>query len=494
MLEDALRVATLPGAESGRLVLIRRIDLGRIAPDATSSTLALQLERRCRDLPCNTAGKPAATGPDTVVFADRSHAVLALAQRLANDVSAPEWFWPLAIPGYRTGTTRAMAWRVLLRAVLADPAAPVVAAQFVQCLLASGRLGECIDTLSPTDVPALYAACRWTVPVAPSPAPPAVVAPAAATTKRHPPSWARDAAWVTSSRLFLEQRPTPPEPVRIWILSLLAVRVRSALAADAGLPETVARWLGAVPFHARSLASPSCPPAEAIASGIPASVRQEPPDEKFAPSPPVPEIPHDFPRRTQAAVSFPAAATDAARGESTVPTSAPSTPHDSTAFGGLLFMVPLLTRLGFVQWLHARPDLLAEDFASDLMLELGRRCGMQANDPLAFALLALPVADRAILESRWARLVQDPRDSPAMERRAWIRSLRTFCRRHAAIGLASIIRRPARIDASPTHLELRLDLTQVDLRIRRAGLDLDPGWVPWLGRVIRFHYLDRHDA
>ena len=28
----------------------------------------------------------------------------------------------------------------------------------------------------------------------------------------------------------------------------------------------------------------------------------------------------------------------------------------------------------------------------------------------------------------------------------------------------------------------------LDLDIRRAGLDIDPGWLPWLGRVVRFRY------
>jgi hypothetical protein len=28
----------------------------------------------------------------------------------------------------------------------------------------------------------------------------------------------------------------------------------------------------------------------------------------------------------------------------------------------------------------------------------------------------------------------------------------------------------------------------VDIEVRRAGLDLDPGWVPWLGRVVTFGY------
>jgi hypothetical protein len=33
------------------------------------------------------------------------------------------------------------------------------------------------------------------------------------------------------------------------------------------------------------------------------------------------------------------------------------------------------------------------------------------------------------------------------------------------------------------------DLAAADVRVRRSGLDIDPGWVPWLGRVVRFHYL-----
>lgn len=47
---------------------------------------------------------------------------------------------------------------------------------------------------------------------------------------------------------------------------------------------------------------------------------------------------------------------------------------------------------------------------------------------------------------------------------------------------------PARLWATATHLDFDLMATTVDLALRLAGLDLDPGWVPWLGRVVRFHY------
>jgi len=31
-------------------------------------------------------------------------------------------------------------------------------------------------------------------------------------------------------------------------------------------------------------------------------------------------------------------------------------------------------------------------------------------------------------------------------------------------------------------------LNDVDTQIRRAGLDLDPGFVPWLGKVVKIRY------
>ena len=47
---------------------------------------------------------------------------------------------------------------------------------------------------------------------------------------------------------------------------------------------------------------------------------------------------------------------------------------------------------------------------------------------------------------------------------------------------------PARLCATETQLDLDLETAEVDLAVRLSGLDLDPGWVPWLGRVVRFHY------
>ena len=56
--------------------------------------------------------------------------------------------------------------------------------------------------------------------------------------------------------------------------------------------------------------------------------------------------------------------------------------------------------------------------------------------------------------------------------------------------LAELVAVPGRLVVDRTHAEVVLALDAVDLAVRRRALDADPGWVPSLGRVIRFHFVD----
>ncbi len=47
---------------------------------------------------------------------------------------------------------------------------------------------------------------------------------------------------------------------------------------------------------------------------------------------------------------------------------------------------------------------------------------------------------------------------------------------------------PARLIADSSHINLHFRLNDAQLAVRRVGLDITPGWVPWLGRVVTFHY------
>ena len=61
-----------------------------------------------------------------------------------------------------------------------------------------------------------------------------------------------------------------------------------------------------------------------------------------------------------------------------------------------------------------------------------------------------------------------------------------------APGDAEMVRQLARREATivqePGWVEVCLRSDEVDLEVRRAGLDRDPGWVWWLGQVVRFRY------
>jgi hypothetical protein len=69
-----------------------------------------------------------------------------------------------------------------------------------------------------------------------------------------------------------------------------------------------------------------------------------------------------------------------------------------------------------------------------------------------------------------------------------LHAARRLLRRQLRIGLASLVMRAARLEWSATHWDVHFDAEAADLRVRRAGLDIDPGWCEGLGRVVGFHY------
>ena len=177
------------------------------------------------------------------------------------------------------------------------------------------------------------------------------------------------------------------------------------------------------------------------------------------------------------------------------------------AAGGALFLVPLLQRLGYADWLTGLPEATSRRCAAALWQRLFTRLALAPEDP-AWALArdaaprsaALPAPD----PSTWAAI--EARCCPAQARRApawygttdsagrpccaepWIALARRWLRRRGGLGLHELVLRPGWLQLSRTHADLVFDLDAVDLRVRRAGLDLDPGWVPWLRRVVGFHY------
>jgi hypothetical protein len=123
---------------------------------------------------------------------------------------------------------------------------------------------------------------------------------------------------------------------------------------------------------------------------------------------------------------------------------------------------------------------------------------------IALSLLATDAADPAVA----AFAGSDPALRPPWERGpaataaellriaeladAWARPtaalLDTDDDRPARETVAALARRRGHIRFRPGWTEARLAAAEVDVTVRRAGLDLDPGWIPWLGTVVRFVY------
>jgi hypothetical protein len=144
-----------------------------------------------------------------------------------------------------------------------------------------------------------------------------------------------------------------------------------------------------------------------------------------------------------------------------------------SACGGLLFLVPVLQRLGYAAWAEATPEGRPAAVIRRMLAIVLERLEAPHDDP-AWSLAASP---------------QDAEDPAVAElARPWLTACRRWLRRNAGIGVASLVVRPASLSVTATHIDVFLGSDDVDMRVRRAGLDIDPGWLPWLGRVVTFHY------
>jgi hypothetical protein len=159
-----------------------------------------------------------------------------------------------------------------------------------------------------------------------------------------------------------------------------------------------------------------------------------------------------------------------------------------TAQGGVLFVLALLDEL-------ALPDRLLDAFPQRplpwtlhrLALELAP---LEAEDPAALAFAGLP--PDAPPPSR-NQPPPEPGETEALQvlgRRiaGHLRERLLPLYLEEAAVLPFVCARRAEIFADPGWIEARFSLDDVSTDLRRAGLDLDPGYLPWLGVVVRFRY------
>lgn len=161
-----------------------------------------------------------------------------------------------------------------------------------------------------------------------------------------------------------------------------------------------------------------------------------------------------------------------------------------TRWGGLLFLCGVLE------------DLNIPDFVLDHSL-LGRRPFSWVLHQLALNLVAIAPDDPAALVFAGLPVKAKPpssEEAPAGEQEAEalreivsaiderLSSLLDFQDEPPVNVIDFVCHRRAEIVADPGWIELRFSLDDVSTELRRAGLDLDPGYVSWLGFVLKFAY------
>lgn len=147
----------------------------------------------------------------------------------------------------------------------------------------------------------------------------------------------------------------------------------------------------------------------------------------------------------------------------------------------------------------AKPEphaLLSNGLASPwsglwLLLPMLLRHGLDdADDPLAAwagamraACRHLHIPDDDVMRTALAGL-----DLPLVDDPHWLRTARLAAVHDAHLPLLRIARRRGAVWVSPERIDVEFPPASLDLRIRRAGFDINPGFVPWLGRIVHFHY------
>jgi hypothetical protein len=153
------------------------------------------------------------------------------------------------------------------------------------------------------------------------------------------------------------------------------------------------------------------------------------------------------------------------------PLADPSAPHGeaiTTGWGGALFLINALRRLDIQTMLDAQGQAAPTGWR--LLYDLAVALGLPEDEPMALFLAAQDL-ETTVSPALLADLLE---------------RLETLYRPEGPwpLPLAQL----ARLRATETHLDLDLATDTVDLALRLSGLDLNPGWVPWLGRVVAFHY------
>lgn len=472
-IEDGIRTSW---PDDERLVLIRRVALGRTRPEQRPDRRSAQF-RQAWDVATQGrrhGGESNAGDGNCVWFASRGEAWRLLLRDLIAGRQPVAWFWRLAVPDWQGEPARE--W---LAAALGEAVAgrgPIEPVALVEAVVAEGGLDLLLaaaeqmtgvpvrlpiaeaDAVADADLPAEAAAAAGE----PLPAHRTVVALVLAIREALP-----ERIVAAIERLVLKIGMGAPVAPRLLERLLLrgspALRLAPQQLAEAVRSYGLLLENGRGPTATIARRTPGRNAAEAVGAATKQQSQTSPAGEADAP--------------TRTAPTAEPVQMRASEGEPLVAPPSLSRLFDEaeSPFAGLWLVVPVLIRLGFREWLTDHPDLAAADGGRRLIRAIGLHFGVDPEDPVL-----LPFVDCAPGDPDFAR--------------PWRVALDFHLWRWARIRLHEVVRRQGWLRQAEERLVIRFDPESVDLRLRRHALDIDPGWTDWLGLSIRYRYAKRGET
>lgn len=162
----------------------------------------------------------------------------------------------------------------------------------------------------------------------------------------------------------------------------------------------------------------------------------------------------------------------------------------TTDYGGLLFLLGALEDSGVLQDILHNPAMMGRPFRWILQRLAMALVPAQLEDPAVRVFSGMGLATEDAREGEGP-----PTDEESMAIHSWVTWVAGHLQRRMGIVdvpenelMDFVCRRPAEIVSDPGWIEVTFALRAVSTEIRRAALDLDPGYIPWLGIVLRFRY------
>jgi hypothetical protein len=476
-LEEAMRLADLPGEREGRHYYFRQVSLGSIAAQASRRIWMDRVQQTLSELAAAAvhASDPRAAASNAVYFDNQEQALEALLRRSLRG-AAPAWYHA-AVLGDDPETHGTLSiFRIVQRLRQSLPPAAVAAIIVASishmdpaALLRAMPLASVRDWLHEMGSGA----------GASPPAPPIEL-----------PGSFKETLRLTAQEFGWK------EPRTLWLAALGIMTHTPSLLASAEVPRRARATL-------QRMAESQAPPLDAGASivRVKAAALLRFQDDTSEETGVADGSAHAAEaERGSMAVESTAAPTARRPQPAARPAAATALLGESTAAAGLYFLLQAMRQLGIEDALASSPALAEARFAEHILQRLAAHAHVASDDPIRHG-LDLETADFSpdgLFNDPWVW----PKNWPAASRTRsdghallciWAVAVRRWCRRTAGITVREIVARRGTVWLTRADLDVTLPLSALDVRIRRVGLDINPGWLPWfgrLGRVVRFHYRD----